>query len=130
MQKTVSSTEDDGIYFDYCNLIDYDPWPRSIEKIVNPLQDPLKSCIVTTDQLSRLEKGQLFINPDRENVICQYRCLYSRGDYNLTFGQWREIDNGTRPKCDILEVECRESLQNRTNQIFYKFLHSQIYRRE
>uniref|UniRef100_A0A914P4A4 Uncharacterized protein n=1 Tax=Panagrolaimus davidi TaxID=227884 RepID=A0A914P4A4_9BILA len=117
------------LLFDHCDLTELDPWDPTIQKYLSPLKDPTKNCKPKTKQLTKLENGQLYLYLNLNNTIkCQRRCLLPESDYSLKFEEWIEIQNGTRPFCDILEVECAEIFKNGSSNSFYKFLHSQIYR--
>uniref|UniRef100_A0A914QIG1 Uncharacterized protein n=1 Tax=Panagrolaimus davidi TaxID=227884 RepID=A0A914QIG1_9BILA len=120
------------ILFDYCDLNDLDPWDPTILKYLEPLKNPLKDCKIKTKQITKLENGQLFIFPPPNLNIsfCHFRCLFPKSDYSLIFGNWTIIENGTRPPCDIVEVECQKEEENGTFTSFYKFLHPQIYQQQ
>uniref|UniRef100_A0AC34F3F1 Uncharacterized protein n=1 Tax=Panagrolaimus sp. ES5 TaxID=591445 RepID=A0AC34F3F1_9BILA len=117
------------LLFDHCDLAELDPWDPTIQKYLSPLKDPTKNCKPITKEISKLENGQLFLYfPPNLTLKCQRRCLFPESDYSLKWGEWIEIQNGTRPKCDIVEVECFENNNETLSKSFYKFLHSQIYR--
>uniref|UniRef100_A0AC34FUJ9 Uncharacterized protein n=1 Tax=Panagrolaimus sp. ES5 TaxID=591445 RepID=A0AC34FUJ9_9BILA len=119
------------ILFDYCTLNDLDPWDPSILRFLSPLKDPLKDCKVKIQQISKIINGQLFVYPPQNlNVSCQWRCLFPKSDYSLIWGNWTEIQNGTQPPCDIVEVECQKPNLNGTLIDFYKFLHPQIFQKQ
>uniref|UniRef100_A0AC34FKE5 Sulfatase N-terminal domain-containing protein n=1 Tax=Panagrolaimus sp. ES5 TaxID=591445 RepID=A0AC34FKE5_9BILA len=45
----------------------------------------------------------------------------------MSYGRWIKVINGTKPECDVIEVECK-SFKNNEVEIFYQYLHAQIYR--
>ena len=119
------------ILFDYCNLSQLDPWDIQILPFLNPAKNPSKNCQPSAMPISKLENGQLFVFLDKQNASCWRRCLLPKNDYELKFETWMELRNCTRPRCDIIEVECREKSDKKTSEtVFYKFLHAQIYRSE
>ena len=121
------------ILFDHCELRDIDPWDPSIRTWLypNPIPDPMRNCTVSVKQISTIIDGQLFVDLEgHENAICKARCNHPNGDWSIKFGEWMEIENGTRPRCDVVEVNCQEPSENETMETFYQFLHAQIYRPE
>uniref|UniRef100_A0AC35FKY8 Sulfatase N-terminal domain-containing protein n=1 Tax=Panagrolaimus sp. PS1159 TaxID=55785 RepID=A0AC35FKY8_9BILA len=125
------NTNTSKLLFDQCDLPKLDPWDLSIAKHLKRFKDPSKLCRSKVEQLSKLINGQLFLFlPKTANVNCQRRCLLPKSDYDLEFGDWINVENGTRPNCDIFEVECNKTHNNDNYFVIYKFLHSQIYRPE
>uniref|UniRef100_A0A914Y6D9 Uncharacterized protein n=1 Tax=Panagrolaimus superbus TaxID=310955 RepID=A0A914Y6D9_9BILA len=60
-------------------------------------------------------------------MLCHYRCIFPDGDHNIVYGSWIKVINGTKPECDVIEVECRLFAKNEV-EVFYQYLHAQIYR--
>ena len=113
----------DAILQDYCILPQLDPWDPSIMPFFSPRPDPALTCKPRVEQISKLIEGQLFIFTT--DLICRQRCLLPKDDYNLVFGEWSFVENGTRPRCDVIEVECRRP---KAEEAIYKFLHAQTFR--
>ena len=108
-----------------CVLPKSDPWDPSIINFINPNHDPMKNCIPSLNISTSLIDGQLFFFKEFPDAICKKRCLKPMGDdYKLSIEEWSEIVNGTRPECDVIEVECRRPGEP---QPYYQFLHSQTF---
>uniref|UniRef100_A0A914P5S6 Hexosyltransferase n=1 Tax=Panagrolaimus davidi TaxID=227884 RepID=A0A914P5S6_9BILA len=116
------------IWLDFCNLTDLDPWDSSIIKYIKPQKDHLLNCTRKVFEHSKLINGQLFIYSN-ESMNCQMRCLFSNGDRQIIYGIVNNVINGTKPECDVIEVECRLDGDNNEKEYpHYKYLHAQIYR--
>ena len=126
----LTSTAEPKIFLDTCELADIDPWDPTIVRFLNPQAESAKNCKPKIKQLSNLVSGKLIVNPEKADAKCQFRCLLPKNDFNMEFGNWTDVENGTRPECDILKVECRGKNENGTMETFYKFMHAQIYRPE
>jgi hypothetical protein len=120
-----SSNSDENILLDFCDLTELDPWDPTIVSFIWQQEDPSLKCKPKVKQISQLINGQLYLSPQPPNVTCLWRCLYPKDDYSITFDKWNELINGSKPFCDIVEVECKAPKKAKP---FYKFLHAQIFR--
>ena len=120
-----------GILFDHCDLQELDPWDPMIAKYLNPNKAPWKGCVPSINVTSQLVDGQLFVN-DNINGSCSFRCLLPKTDYSLVYSDWSPILNGTRPRCDIIEVRCVNPKADGkpSNDPYYQYLHAQAFRLE
>ncbi|KAE9546126.1 hypothetical protein FO519_010662, partial [Halicephalobus sp. NKZ332] len=119
-----------NILFDHCELQELDPWDPMIVKYLNPNKVPWKGCVPTYKVLSKLVDGQLLIYDNTTDGACFYRCLHPKNDYALTYSNWDSLLNGTRPRCDIVEVKCNKVNTDGTpkNAAYYNYLHAQVFR--
>uniref|UniRef100_A0AC35GSG6 Uncharacterized protein n=1 Tax=Panagrolaimus sp. PS1159 TaxID=55785 RepID=A0AC35GSG6_9BILA len=120
-----SSNSDGNILLDFCDLTELDPWDPTIVSFIWQQEDPSLKCKPKVEQISQLINGQLYLSPQPANVTCLWRCLYPKDDYSINFEKWNELINGSKPFCDIVEVECKAPKKPKP---FYKFLHAQIFR--
>lgn len=109
-----------------CQPIRLQPWDYSIRHLMSPQQDPMADCEIKFSPKSFLDSdGRLWINRSGDVVseeICFYRCVFPVSDFEIRTEEWVVIEEeGTTPKCDFVEVECR--VRNKTH---YKFGHLQI----
>lgn len=117
--------------FDHCELPELDPWDPSILKYLNPLKQPWKNCVPKIKPLTKLIDGQLFLFDNKANGSCFERCLFPVSDYVIKFGQWSQISNGSRPRCDIIEVNCTVIKNGKLEGVpYYSFMHAQTYRKD
>uniref|UniRef100_A0AC34FD96 Uncharacterized protein n=1 Tax=Panagrolaimus sp. ES5 TaxID=591445 RepID=A0AC34FD96_9BILA len=103
-----------------------------ISKYFKPAFNPYKDCIPSIEQITVLANGKLYVTSARTDIACWMRCLDPRTDYTITIEKWIKVENGTRPTCDVFEVECLE-YKNRTSDevwTFYKYMHAQTYRKD
>ncbi len=117
----------ENVLFDHCELQELDPWDPMIAKYLNPNKAPWKGCVPTIDVKSQLIDGQLFITDNTTDGSCSYRCLLPKTDYSLIFDNWLPAINGTRPRCDIVEVQCVKE-DEKSNNTYYQYLHAQTFR--
>ena len=112
---------------DMCGLPKLDPWDITIIWFLNPKRNPMASCVPTVKQFTSLDDGQLIIQKDLpETAKCNHRCLLAKSDHEIIYEDWRSLKNGSKPQCDVTEVECRHL---NTTEPFYKFLHIQTFRK-
>lgn len=121
-----------SLIFDHCELQELDPWDPTIKKYLNPGRKPWDSCKPDINIITRLIDGHLFIYENTTNGTCNYRCLFSKYDSLLTFDGWSPLVNGSRPKCDIIEVNCINPHERGKiiGTPYYNYLHAQIFRKE
>ena len=105
-----------------------DPWDLEIAHLIDPSYAPLKDCKPIVTQFSKIEKGQLFIFVNETLDKCLYRCLGFKTEKLIKFDAWIEAKNGTEPKCDVIEIECRKISTGNSTPPFYHFVHTKIYR--
>ena len=121
-----------NLLFDHCELRELDPWDATIRQYLNPNVNSMKNCKPTVNPISKLIDGQLFIYENSMYRTCSYRCLLPKSDYELIYGKWITIQNGTRPECDIIEVNCARINRKGKFKPFtdYQYLHAQIFRKD
>uniref|UniRef100_A0A914Y363 Uncharacterized protein n=1 Tax=Panagrolaimus superbus TaxID=310955 RepID=A0A914Y363_9BILA len=128
-ETTKSSTLNDSkIRLDFCKLPEVDPWDPAIMEYIKPEKDHMLNCERTLFEHSKLVDGQLFMYTNDtfdESILCHYRCIFPDGDHHLNYGNWTKVINETKPECDVIEVECRGKNEV---EVFYQYLHAQIYR--
>ncbi|KAE9547584.1 hypothetical protein FO519_009205 [Halicephalobus sp. NKZ332] len=119
-----------NLLFDHCELQELDPWDPMIVNYLNPNMIPWKNCIPTYKVLSKLVDGQLFIYDNTIDGTCFYRCLHPKDDHALIYSNWIPIVNGTRPRCDVIEVNCSKVNADGTpgKNVYYRYLHAQVFR--
>ncbi|KAI6217001.1 Protein of unknown function DUF229 domain containing protein [Aphelenchoides besseyi] len=109
-----------------CNLTWLDPWdPMIADQIQRSLLPEIK-CKPKQEVRSQLENNVLvMIDGLSDGESCRHRCIIENARGNKTNGPWLELNNPKRPKCNIVEVECKNN-----QSITYQFLHTQIYKKK
>uniref|UniRef100_A0A914NY97 Uncharacterized protein n=1 Tax=Panagrolaimus davidi TaxID=227884 RepID=A0A914NY97_9BILA len=125
-----SLTNESEIWLDFCNLTDINPWDSTIMEFIKPEKDHMLNCIPKIFQYSKLINGQLFLYSNgtfKNNVEmgCEMRCLFPKSDWDLEYGNWIKVFNGTKPECDVIEVQCKKN----DGKVYYTFFHAQVYRK-
>ncbi|KAK0410848.1 hypothetical protein QR680_005359 [Steinernema hermaphroditum] len=119
-----------GVDFASCVLPELDPWDPENVRYINPNEDPLRNCKPTVEVITSVVDGALLV--DRERIpkeehekayTCVYRCLHPKGDRRIAFGEWTNVEDDSRPKCDVFEVNCGSDPKKWS----YRYLHHQIY---
>uniref|UniRef100_A0A914Z2T2 Uncharacterized protein n=1 Tax=Panagrolaimus superbus TaxID=310955 RepID=A0A914Z2T2_9BILA len=115
---------DSEIWLDFCELPEVDPWDPTIMEYIKPEKDHMLNCTRKLPEHSKLINGQLFIYSNESDAMnCQMRCLLPKGDWKIRYKSWKKVENGTKPECDVIEIECQKD-----GTIYYKYIHVQIYR--
>ena len=119
-----------SLLFDHCELHDLDPWDPMVVPYLRPDRVPWKGCVPTYKVLTNLTDGQLFVYDNTTDGACFSRCLLPKHDYALIFGEWAPILNGSRPRCDVIEVNCTLVMEDGTlaNTSYYHYVHAQTFR--
>uniref|UniRef100_A0A914PX12 Uncharacterized protein n=1 Tax=Panagrolaimus davidi TaxID=227884 RepID=A0A914PX12_9BILA len=125
-----SITNESEIWLDFCNLTDINPWDSTIMEFIKPEKDHMLNCIPKLFEHSKLINGQLFLYSngtfkDDVEMGCEMRCLFPKSDWDLEYGNWIKVFNGTKPKCDVIEVQCKKN----DGKVYYTFFHAQVYRK-
>uniref|UniRef100_A0A1I8AJC2 Sulfatase domain-containing protein n=1 Tax=Steinernema glaseri TaxID=37863 RepID=A0A1I8AJC2_9BILA len=100
-----------------CKLPNIDPWDETILPFFRKA-DPL-NCKRLQPELTYLTPQGLILFNTTElqtagyeitSLQCSYRCFGKElgGDDTLQYGSWTELENGTRPECEFVEVDCRK----------------------
>uniref|UniRef100_A0A914Q7R6 Sulfatase N-terminal domain-containing protein n=1 Tax=Panagrolaimus davidi TaxID=227884 RepID=A0A914Q7R6_9BILA len=55
---------------------------------------------------------------------CEMRCLFVKDSWHLYYGSWITVKNGTKPECDVIEIQCEKD-----GTLYHRFWHAQVYRK-
>uniref|UniRef100_A0AC34Q743 Sulfatase N-terminal domain-containing protein n=1 Tax=Panagrolaimus sp. JU765 TaxID=591449 RepID=A0AC34Q743_9BILA len=131
LSKLFVGQEESILLFDDCQLPKLDPWDPTIKNLLNPSKNKWKNCTPTLKPLTKLINGQLLLFDNRTDGLCSYRCLLPVSDQEIKFTEWFQLLNGSKPECDIVEVNCTAIKDGKLhNHPYYAFIHAQIYRKE
>uniref|UniRef100_A0A7E4URI1 Sulfatase domain-containing protein n=1 Tax=Panagrellus redivivus TaxID=6233 RepID=A0A7E4URI1_PANRE len=77
---------------------------------------------------TKLENGILTKTFNDSKRECAYRCILTVNARHLRYSEWIEIENGTKPECDIVETKCFPMTSKEKPD--FEYLHAQIYRKD
>uniref|UniRef100_A0A0N4ZM64 Sulfatase domain-containing protein n=1 Tax=Parastrongyloides trichosuri TaxID=131310 RepID=A0A0N4ZM64_PARTI len=99
------------------------PVKNNYHEFIRPHRSP--PCVNTfINNFVTFKKGILNYLTNTNLYFCKYQCNYPKGEWEITFGKWKEI-RGAKPKCDVFEVQCYDIL---FKQIIFRDIYIQIYK--
>uniref|UniRef100_A0A914QW03 Uncharacterized protein n=1 Tax=Panagrolaimus davidi TaxID=227884 RepID=A0A914QW03_9BILA len=123
-----TSPSKDKVWLDFCNLTDIDPWDSTIIEFVKPQKDHMINCTPKIFEHSKLINGQLYLYSNEsindDEMGCEMRCLFVVDTKRISYGTWIKVVNGTKPECDVIEIQCRKD-----GSIYHRFWHAHVYRK-
>uniref|UniRef100_A0A0K0DTN9 Sulfatase N-terminal domain-containing protein n=1 Tax=Strongyloides stercoralis TaxID=6248 RepID=A0A0K0DTN9_STRER len=94
-----------------CKFKNFTLWP-DFPELKNPYK-PEKCKVNFTNNYVTFSDGTLNYKEKNNSTKCQYQCNFAKNDYELTTGDWLDIDNA-KPHCDVFEVLCTNLSDNKT----------------
>uniref|UniRef100_A0A0K0FX19 Exported protein n=1 Tax=Strongyloides venezuelensis TaxID=75913 RepID=A0A0K0FX19_STRVS len=94
-----------------CKFQNFTLWPE-FNEFKNPFK-PQKCLKNFTNDYIFFSEGILSYNKKNKSISCQYQCNYAKNDYELSTGDWLDIDD-SKPQCDVFEVLCNDTSTNQT----------------
>ncbi|CEF60385.1 Protein of unknown function DUF229 family and Alkaline phosphatase-like, alpha/beta/alpha domain and Alkaline-phosphatase-like, core domain-containing protein [Strongyloides ratti] len=94
-----------------CKFENFTLWPN-FHELKNPFK-PAKCKTNFTNNYVNFSDGILNYKEKNDFIKCQYQCNYAKNDYELTTGNWLDIEKA-KPQCDVFEVLCNDISKNKT----------------